>query len=61
MNVLQHSALPVDAPSPPVGEGISAAQPEFVWVRRLLPAFDVETTPHPPPLRVGTLSHKGRG
>ena len=62
MTVLHHSALPVAAPSPLVGEGISAGRSniqsgEGSYHREL----ELETTPHPPPLRAGTLSRKGRG
>ncbi|MET4279154.1 hypothetical protein ABIB68_007357 [Bradyrhizobium sp. F1.2.2] len=56
------TAMPADAPSPLVGEGISAARSTLASVRdHSLRAFIAETTPHPASLREATLSRKGRG
>src|SRR5258708_5604252 len=45
MSVLQHSARPVAAPSPLVGEGSSVAQPVLVWVRGPLAAIPRRRSP----------------
>ena len=55
-------AMRIDAPSPLVGEGISARSHDAHFGEgSSLPAVDAETTPHPASLREATLSHKGRG
>ena len=45
MTVLQHSDLPVAAPSPLVGEGSSVARPALFWVRCSLTAFPIRRLP----------------
>ena len=57
----QHSAVPVDAPSPLVGEGITAAHTTHFGEGYLSAHANAERTPHPSSLREATLSHKGRG
>src|SRR5436190_21138756 len=49
--------MPIDAPSPLVGEGNTGVSRALNAVRGCQP----ERTPHPSSLREATLSHKGRG
>lgn len=42
---VQHVGMPVNSPSPPVGEGITALRPTLAWVRGSLHARAVPIEP----------------